>query len=133
MGSMFSKWQSKRKTLNVTAHIVQLKGKRDELEEHRNSLLRRMKQLETEIKNHVKQNERSQAMLCLRKRRLLAEHLSRIEQYLFQLLKVISDTEMAQVCPLPAAVAVTISTTRIYMPQPCSCSPILLAPKCLTH
>ncbi|EDO07613.1 Snf7 family protein [Babesia bovis T2Bo] len=82
---------------NILGMIVQLKSQRDELEEYRICLINRIEETESCIKDYVTHGNRNQALLCLRKKALLVDQLSRIDSYLYQVLQVISDTELAQV------------------------------------
>ncbi|GBE62748.1 charged multivesicular body 6 [Babesia ovata] len=97
MGGVASWCGTRRVDTNVTSQIVQLKGQRDVLEEHRASLAHRLAELEETTRNHVRSGEKDKALMCLRKKALLNEQLSKVDTYLYQVLTVISDTEMAQV------------------------------------
>ncbi|GFE52719.1 CMP dCMP zinc-binding [Babesia ovis] len=69
----------------------------DELEEYRSILITRLEEVEISTKEDARCGNREQALLCLRKKALLRDQLSQIDTYLFQVLRIISDTEMAQV------------------------------------
>ncbi|CDR96277.1 SNF7-RELATED, putative [Babesia bigemina] len=97
MGGVISRCRRERASTNVTSQIVQLKGQRDVLEEHRASLAHRLAELEETTRNHVRTGERDKALMCLRKKALINDQLSKVDTYLYQVLQVISDTEMAQV------------------------------------
>ncbi|ORM42104.1 Charged multivesicular body protein 6 [Babesia sp. Xinjiang] len=97
MGGLVSRCGCNSKKGNIIGQIVQLKGQRDELEEYRESLIDRLNELDEAAREYARHNEREKALLCLRKKALSHDQLSKIDNYLHQVLKVISDTEMAQV------------------------------------
>ncbi|GIX62011.1 charged multivesicular body protein 6 [Babesia caballi] len=97
MGGVASLCGSKSLNVDITSQMVQLKGQRDELEEYRSSLLQRVQELAAETLTRERSGEREKALMCLRKKALLQDQLSKIDNYLYQVLAVISDTEMAQV------------------------------------
>lgn len=116
MGGFFSKCSPKHSSMEITSQIIQMKGKRDELEECRARIVNRIKDLEETILKHVKANERQLALLCLRKKALLSKHLSTVDNYLYQVLRVISDAEMAQASVIWCIVAYTGDVMIVELP-----------------
>lgn len=60
-------------------------------------LRNRIRDLDATIVNHYQSGEKDQAFWLLRKKGLLQTQLSRVDGYLYRVLGVISDNEMAQV------------------------------------
>ncbi|KAK2195867.1 Snf7 family [Babesia duncani] len=110
MGSILSKYKQKRLRNNVTSQILQLKSQRgmlkhilvnytfpDELTNYQTVLYKNTAQIDDEAVKLAKRNQREMAVLLLRKKGLLKEQITVITEYIFSILKTISDIEMAQV------------------------------------
>ncbi|KAK1936867.1 hypothetical protein X943_002088 [Babesia divergens] len=97
MGNFLSLCVPTGADVDATGRMIQLKGQRDELEEYRILLRNRIRDLDATIVNHYQSGEKDQAFWLLRKKGLLQTQLSRVDGYLYRVLGVISDNEMAQV------------------------------------